>query len=67
MPKRDLPAKQEVAQILTLALAGFNQTYNTAVEHMMAASAVVLAPCVLVYFLAQRVFMRGIRVAASKR
>jgi multiple sugar transport system permease protein len=51
---------------LTLALAGFNQTYNTAVEHMMAASAVVLAPCMLVYFLAQRVFMRGIRVAASK-
>ncbi len=52
---------------LTLALAGFNQTYNTAVEHMMAASAVVLAPCVIVYFLAQRVFMRGVRIAASKR
>jgi multiple sugar transport system permease protein len=51
---------------LTLALAGFNRTYNTAVEYMMAASAVVLFPCVLVYFLAQRLFLRGIQVAASK-
>jgi multiple sugar transport system permease protein len=51
---------------LTLALAGFNRTYNTAVEHMMAASGVVLFPCVLVYFLAQRIFLRGVRVAASK-
>jgi multiple sugar transport system permease protein len=52
---------------LTLALASFQRTYDTAVEHLMAASAVVLAPCVLVYFLAQRLFLRGIRVAASKR
>ena len=51
---------------LTLALAGFNQTYDTAVELMMAASAVVLAPCALVVFLAQRGFLRGMRVAASK-
>ncbi len=54
-------------QTLTLALAGFNRTYNTAVEHMMAASAVVLAPCVIVYFLAQKLFLRGVEVAASKR
>jgi multiple sugar transport system permease protein len=52
---------------LTLALAGFQRTYDTAVEHLMAASAVILAPCLLVYFLAQRLFLRGIRVAASKR
>jgi len=52
---------------LTLALAGFQRTYDTAVEHLMAASAVILAPCVLVYFLAQRLFLRGIRVAAAKR
>jgi multiple sugar transport system permease protein len=51
---------------LTLALAGFNQTYNTAVEHMMAATAVVIAPCLLVYFLAQRLFLGGISTAASK-
>jgi multiple sugar transport system permease protein len=52
---------------LTLALASFQRTYDTAVEHLMAASAVILAPCALVYFLAQRLFLRGIRVAASKR
>ena len=52
---------------LTLALASFQRTYDTAVEHLMAASAVILAPCVIVYFLAQRLFLRGIRVAASKR
>jgi multiple sugar transport system permease protein len=51
---------------LTLALAGFNRTYDTAVEHMMAASAVVLAPCVLIYFLAQRLLLRGVRAVASK-
>ena len=51
---------------LTLALAGFNRSYDTAVEHMMAATGIVLAPCVLVYFLAQRLFMRGVQVAASK-
>ncbi len=50
---------------LTLALAGFNQSYNTAVEHMMAATAVVIAPCLIVYFLAQRLFLGGIRTAAS--
>lgn len=51
---------------LTLALAGFQRTYNTAVEHLMAAAGVVLAPCVVVYFLAQRLFLRGVSVAASK-
>lgn len=51
---------------LTLALASFNRGYGTAVEHMMAASAMVLAPCLVVYFLAQRLFLRGVEVAASK-
>ena len=52
---------------LTLALASFQRTFDTSVELLMAASAVILAPCLLVYFLAQRLFLRGIRVAASKR
>jgi multiple sugar transport system permease protein len=51
---------------LTLALAGFHRSYDVAVELMMAASAVVLAPCLIVYFLAQRLFLRGVEVAASK-
>jgi len=52
---------------LTLALASFNRSYNTSVELMMAASALVLAPCLIVYFVLQRLFVRGIEVAASKR
>jgi multiple sugar transport system permease protein len=51
---------------LTLALAGFHRSYDVAVELMMAAAAVVLAPCLIVYFLAQRLFLRGVEVAASK-
>lgn len=51
---------------LSLALAGFQRTYNTSVESLMAASTVVLVPCVVVYFLGQRLFLRGMRVAASK-
>jgi len=51
---------------LTLALAGFQRTYDTAVEHLMAAAGIVLFPCVLVGFLAQRFFLRGIATAASK-
>lgn len=52
---------------LTLALASFQRTYDTSVEHLMAASTVILVPCVLLYFLAQRLFLRGLRVAATKR
>ena len=51
---------------LSLALAGFQRTYDTSVECLMAASAVVLAPCLIVYFVGQRLFLRGVRVAASK-
>ena len=51
---------------LTLALAGFQRSYDTAVEHLMAASTLIVAPCVLVWFTAQRLFLRGVRVAASK-
>jgi multiple sugar transport system permease protein len=51
---------------LTLALAGFQRTYDTAVELLMAAAGIVLLPCALVYFLTQRLFLRGISVAASK-
>jgi ABC-type glycerol-3-phosphate transport system permease component len=52
---------------LALALAAFNRSYNVAAESMMAAAGVVLLPCVVVYFLVQRLYVRGISVAASKR
>lgn len=53
-------------QTLTLALAGFSRTYSTSIEHLMAASTVVLAPCLVVYFGAQSLFLRGANVAANK-
>ena len=56
----------EANQTLTLALATFNQTYRIAVEWLMAGTAIVLAPCALVYFLSQRFFLRGVRLSAGK-
>lgn len=56
----------EQNQTLTLALATFNQTYRIAVEWLMAGTAVVLAPCVLVFFLSQKYFLRGVRLSAGK-
>lgn len=53
-------------QTLALGLAAFNQAYRVAVEPLMAASTLVLLPCVAVYFLFQRFFLRGIRTRAAK-
>ena len=51
---------------LTQALAGFSRAYRVAVEHLMAASVVVLLPCLIVYFLAQKLFVRGVQLSAGK-
>lgn len=56
----------ENKQTLTLALAAFNQSYRVAVEWMMAGASLVLAPCVLVYFLAQRIVVGGIHLGGTK-
>ena len=53
-------------QTLTLALAGFSRAYRVSVELLMAGSTVILLPALLVYFLTQRVFMRGVQLTASK-
>jgi multiple sugar transport system permease protein len=53
-------------QTLTLGLAAFNQSYRVAIELLMAASSMVLAPCVIVYFLFQKVFLRGVRLSGAK-
>lgn len=52
-------------QTLTLGLAAFNQSYRVAVEFLMAASSLVLAPCVIVYFVFQKVFVRGVRMSGK--
>ena len=52
-------------QTLTLGLAAFNQSYRVAVELLMAGSALVLAPCAIVYFTFQKVFVRGVRMSGK--
>ncbi len=56
----------EENQTLTLALAAFNQSYRVAVEWLMAGTSMVLAPCVIVYFVFQKVFVRGVRLSGAK-
>ncbi len=51
---------------LTLALAGFSRTYRVSVELLMAASTVVLFPCLIIYFIAQKYFVTGVRLTAGK-
>jgi len=53
-------------QTLTLGLTAFTQAYRVAVEWLMAGTSIVLAPCLIVYFLAQKVFLRGIRLKGAK-
>ncbi len=53
-------------QTLTLALAAFDHSYRVAVEWLMAGTSVVLAPCAIVFFLCQKVFLRGVRLSGSK-
>jgi len=45
---------------LPLGLNFFKDVYNTQWAHLMAASVLALVPCVVVFFLAQRVFTQGI-------
>lgn len=48
---------------LTLGLATFRGVYSTQWAYLMAASVVVLLPCLVVFFLAQRQFVEGITFA----
>jgi len=51
---------------LTLGLAFFRGAYEVNWAYLMAASLVVTLPVVLVFFFAQRVFIRGVAYAGSK-
>lgn len=51
---------------LTLALAGFSRTYRIDVELLMAASTVVVIPCVVLYFFTQKYLIRGVQMSVSK-
>jgi len=52
---------------LPLALSGFTQTNGTDTVHLMAATVVVTLPCVVLFFLAQKVFMGGVSYAGTDK
>jgi len=51
---------------LPLGLAGFQGTYSTSTNLLMAASIVVILPCIILFFSAQKVFIEGITFSGSK-
>ena len=53
-------------QTLTLALAGFARAYRVAIESLMAASVVILLPGLVLYLLAQKYFIKGVQLSATK-
>lgn len=51
---------------LPLGLAGFQGTYSTSTNLLMAASIVVILPCIILFFGAQKAFVEGITFSGSK-
>lgn len=51
---------------LTLGLAGFQGTYSTETNLLMAASIIVILPCIILFFCAQKVFVEGVTFSGSK-
>jgi multiple sugar transport system permease protein len=51
---------------LPLGLAGFQGTYSTDTNLLMATSLIVILPCVILFFCAQKVFVEGITFSGSK-
>jgi multiple sugar transport system permease protein len=51
---------------LEVGIANFSNIYQTDWPHQMAAAVVVLFPIVLVFFLAQKYFVRGITMTGMK-
>jgi multiple sugar transport system permease protein len=49
-----------------VGIAGFNSLYATDWPHQMAAAVVVLLPVIIVFFLAQKYFVRGITLTGIK-
>ncbi|MGG6311975.1 carbohydrate ABC transporter permease [Paenibacillus macerans] len=51
---------------LTLGLAGFQGTYSTDTNLLMAAAVVITLPCIVLFFTAQKAFMEGLTFSGSK-
>ncbi|WP_321002907.1 carbohydrate ABC transporter permease [Eisenbergiella porci] len=51
---------------LPLGLAGFQGTYSTDTNLLMAASLIVILPCVILFFCAQKAFVEGVTFSGGK-
>jgi ABC-type glycerol-3-phosphate transport system permease component len=49
-----------------VGIANFNTMYTTDWPHQMAAAVVVMLPIVVVFFIAQKYFVRGITLTGMK-
>lgn len=51
---------------LPLGLAGFQGTYSTDTNLLMAASLIVILPCIILFFCAQKAFVEGVTFSGGK-
>ncbi|MDL2300917.1 carbohydrate ABC transporter permease [Lachnospiraceae bacterium OttesenSCG-928-D06] len=51
---------------LPLGLAGFQGTYSTSTNLLMAASIVIILPCIILFFSAQKAFVEGVTFSGAK-
>ncbi len=51
---------------LALGLESFDALYSQQIAHMMAAATVTMLPCLIIFFIAQRLFIQGIVVTGIK-
>jgi multiple sugar transport system permease protein len=51
---------------LALGLQSFNGLYSQQISYMMAAATVTMLPCLIIFFIAQRLFIQGIVVTGIK-
>lgn len=51
---------------LALGLQSFNGLYSQQISYMMAAATVTMLPCLIIFFVAQRLFIQGIVVTGIK-
>jgi multiple sugar transport system permease protein len=51
---------------LALGLQSFNALYSQQIAHMMAAAFVTMLPCLIIFFVAQRLFIQGVVITGVK-
>ncbi len=51
---------------LALGLQSFNGLYSQQISYMMAAATVTMLPCLIIFFVAQRLFIQGVVVSGIK-